>query len=122
MLRMAEPKKATHMANKPTIYIGPIAVGYLPKAAPSQFEAQISDRLWSPLQDDATHHYVPKGACSSPTLTTIAMYDEGDTGSTVLNTSSEAEISLFDADFKDELDVLRANFDRVDIIFGVISY
>jgi hypothetical protein len=110
------------MASKRSIYIGPMAVGFIPKAPPAQFEEQIGERLWLPLHDDATYHYVPKGPCSSPTLTTIARYEDGSTGSYVLDTSSEAEAVLFEADFKEELDVLRANFDRVDVIFGVISY
>ncbi|RYZ84283.1 MAG: hypothetical protein EOP06_18335 [Proteobacteria bacterium] len=110
------------MAKKSSIYIGPIAVGYLLKAARSEFEERIQGRMWTPLADDATFHWVPKGPCSSPTLTTIARYDDGSTGSYVLDTSSEAEIVLFEADFKDEIEILRENFERVEIIFAVISY
>jgi hypothetical protein len=110
------------MSKKRNSYIGPIAVGYLPKATISQLDGQVNARLWTPLHDDATYHWVPQVACSSPTLTTLARYDDGNTGSFVLDTSSDAEIVLFEADFKDEIEILKSHFEKVEVIFGVISY
>lgn len=110
------------MSLRENLYIGPIAVGFLPQRPVAEFEGELTPRLFNRFSDDATYHWVPKEPRSSPTLATIDRYADGSTGSYVLHTSSEGEIALFKSEYAAEIEVLESNYERVDIIFGVISF
>lgn len=108
--------------SKHHVSIGPMAIGYLPRESREAIAEAVGARLWCPLHDDATHHWMASGASSSPLLTTLHRYDDGEPGSYVIETSSQNERALFEADFAAELEILRTKYERLEIVFGAVSY
>lgn len=99
-----------------------MAVGYLPHGKLEAITEELGQRLYCPLHDLATHHWLPRHAGSSPLLMSLERYADGSEGSFVVDTSSENEIALFKADFEAELELLRSHYDRVEVIFGTCSH
>ena len=110
------------MSHQHHVTLCPMAIGYLPQQDSESIAAAVGARLWCPLHDDATHHWIAQAPSSSPITAAFQRYDDGETGSFVIETSSQNECVLFEADFSSELEVLRTQYERVEVVFGAISY
>jgi hypothetical protein len=107
---------------KSHVYLGRMAIGYLPHHPLETIAEAVGHRLHCHLHDLATHHWLPKNAGSSPLLMALERYNDGSEGSFVVDTSSQNEIALFKADFEAELEIMRAQYQSVEVIFGVCSH
>jgi hypothetical protein len=104
------------------VTIGPMAIGYLPHQSSEAIATAIGTRLWCPLHDDATHHWMANVTSSSPVVEALKRYKDGEPGSFVIETSSQNECASFQADFLTELEILKTKYERVEIVFGAVSY